>query len=436
MFRFVPSLTPASLRRLGLVVLACSAMALAGCGGGSRAKDYAPSRMVSFGDENSAFSDITVKDEGGNDVTLTGLAYSVNSSVILSSVLICHYQTATAPVVPTACDTSTGTSLSDLSSSVTFATASPPEFRAYRLSTDHDSHNSPDPRVVTIYEKGTDASTSNPVMGDLQRYWKRTYLCSASNNWVAYVAGAFGFSFRNSCNTAGNGAVSYAADGDKVADIVAKVSAHRGELGDGVLVTLMGGQNDIVEMYRAVHGGADGTNPSPSMTEDQATAQLQARAGQLAGAVGTIFNSGAKVIVALTPDLGQSPLAVTENSSGLLGRLTKAFNDSFYIENVARNYNDGRKVAGVNTYYITDPANRSTAYVYGTQVCDANRAVPFASPASGPTSASSKLLYCASDTLATGASVSTYIWADDRHFAPAGHVQIGSAAYNRAANQF
>lgn len=435
MFRFVPSVMPASLRRLGLVVLACSAMALAGCGGGSRAKDYAPSRMVSFGDENSAFADITLPDETGADKKLTGLAYSVNSVYIQSAVYICQYQTATSPGVPAACDASTGSSISNITDShVIFQTASPPEFRGYRLSTDL-ANGAPDPRVVTVYEKGTDSS--NTVAGNLQRYWKRTYLCSASNNWVAYVAGAFGFSFPSSCNISGFGAVSYAVDGYKVADIVASVATHRSELGEGVLVTIMGGQNDIIELYRAVHGGPGGINPSPTgMTEDQAVTQLKSRAAQLAGAVGVIFNSGAKVIVALTPDLGQSPLAVAEGSSNLLTNLTNAFNDTFYIENVARNYNDGRKVAGVNTRYITDPTNRSSAYVYGTQLCDSTRAVPYASPASGPTGATAGLLYCTNDTLVSGGSTSTYIWADDRHFAPAGHVQIGSTAYNRAANQF
>ncbi|RTL32859.1 MAG: hypothetical protein EKK47_03785 [Burkholderiales bacterium] len=418
MFRFVPSVMPASLRRLGLVVLACSAMALAGCGGGSRAKDYAPSRMVSFGDENSAFADIYLPDANGAAQPIKGLAYSVNSVVVTDGPFVCAHSGTTPPA---ACTTDNGATF--------VADTSPAEVNGFVLDIGNAAPAINYPSVVTVFEKGSEQNNSSNI---LQRTWKRGYLCSASNNWVKYVAMAFGFNFPNSCDS-GSGAVSYAANGAHVAEIVAQVAAHQGELGDGVLVTIMGGQNDIIDLYNAVHGSP------PTMTEDQAITELKSRAAQLARAVGVIFNSGAKVIVALTPDLGQSPLATTDGTSTLLSNLTAAFNNTFYIENVARNYNDGRKVAGVNTSYITDPNTRSSSYVYTTPACDSTKTVQYSNQMPSPVTSdkpANGVLYCTSDNLATNASVSTYIWADDRHFAPAGHVQIGSTAYNRAANQF
>lgn len=410
MFRFAPSVMPASLRRLGLVVLACSAMALAGCGGGSRAKDYAPSRMVSFGDENSAFETIYLPNASGAATPLKGLAYTVNSVV------------TTTPLVCADSGTSSPTICSSALNGAAFP-SSPTSVDNYILDTGF-------PSTVDIFARGLDTNNSAP----LQQTSQRGYLCSASNNWVQYVAGAFGFRFPSSCYPSGVGAVSYAAKGAHVAEIVAQVAAHQGELGDGVLVTIMGGQNDIIDLYNAIQSATD-----KNAATTAAINELKSRAVQLAGAVGVIFNSGAKVIVALTPDLGQSPLATTDGTSTLLSNLTAAFNNTFYIENVARNYNDGRKVAGVNTSYITDPNTRSSSYVYTTPACDSTKTVQYSNQMPSPVTSdkpANGVLYCTSDNLATNASVSTYIWADDRHFAPAGHVQIGSTAYNRAANQF
>jgi len=420
MFRVAASESPKSLRLLGLAAVVCSALTLVGCGGGSRAKDYAPSRMVSFGDENSAFTNVTLKDEIGADIPLVGLAYTVNSVGLLSSPIACSYA---GGLTPAPCVT-------DYGGTFDAETGASIERRGYirYAVANYPGQSVTFPSTVTVFEKGHDHDTS----ASLQRTWDRAYICTANNNWVQVVAAAFGFGFPNSCGNR-SGAVSHARNGDKVADIVAQVATYRNELGDGVLVTLMGGQNDILEQYDNIKAATD-----KDAAKAAAINELTARAVQLAGAVNTIVASGAKVIVALTPDLGQSPYAVTENASALLTELTDAFNNTLYIDQIARNQT-GRDVAGVNAKPYTDPLTRSTSYVYNAGACDSALTKPFANEVSppAPTSKPGDLVqYCTSDALVSGTTSAVYMWADAIHLAPVGHGLIGSVAYSRASNQF
>lgn len=415
MFRFPASVMPLSLRLLGTAAVVCAALSLVGCGGGSRAKEYQPTRMVSFGDENSAFANVTLRDENGNTKDLTGLAYTVNP-VVSSARFVCTYDGRTPP---TACATDNG---------ATFVAETGGSFerRGFILyaNNNYPGLTSPTPAIVSVFEKGHDATTN----GSLQRSWERGYSCNTASNWVKYVALGFGFNFPNTCGS-GSGAVSYAQDQAKVAQIVAQVSAHANELGEGVLVTLMGGQNDILEQYNLIK--AETTDAGKAAAKAAALSTLNSRAVQLAGAVGTIVNSGAKLLIALTPDLGKSPLAAADGTADLLSELTNTFNDAFYVQNVARNYNDGRKVGGIPTRFITD----STAYVQSAAACDTATAVAFTNQV-GTTPANPSVLFCTSDTLVSGAYSAVYMWADSTHISSTGHVLIGGGALNRAINQF
>lgn len=408
MFRFAASSMPATLNRFGLVVMACSALALSGCGGGSRAKDYVPDRVVTFGDENSAISSLDadgytssgLTDTATHHVNLKGLTYTVNSYTQDVAITCTN-----ANFVSNKC--------AHVDTTPAFATAATTVWNVV--------DTSGFPNLVTKIEHDT--------VNGVYRTTNSGYFCSTNTIWAQVVAHGFGKGYSAQCPLDRDGAENYAAYGAKVADISAQVAAHRGSLGAGVLVTLMAGQNDILEVYAAVHAG--------SMTEDSANAALQSRASTMASTVRDIISTGAKVALALTPDLGESPKAYTGGEDrALLTRLTKVFNDKLYITELGNT--SGRSLAGVNPEPYTNTGTRSASYVYQTPVCNLASVVrpDGATVISTDPDYNVRVKYCNNSTLVTNGSTSTYIWADDVHFAPVGHALIGSAMATRVANQF
>jgi len=254
------------------------------------------------------------------------------------------------------------------------------------------------------------------------------YSCVTSSIWVQVIAHSFGLGYKTNCPADSDGAVTYATYQARVSDVVGQVSAHRGELGSGVLVTMMAGQRDILDMYDLVQGG--------SMSQASAEAELKNRAGTLANAVKDIISTGAKVVLSLTPDLGQSPKALAGNQA-LLSDLTKVFNDTLYITNLGNQ--SGRNLAGVNPEPFTEPSVRSTAYYYDAGACDQTQAKHPGDPSGAyEPNADLAVKFCTGSTLVPDVATNTlvYMWADQTHFTPSGHGLIGSAGYNRAYNQF
>ncbi len=415
MFRFAASSMPVTLRQWGLVAMACSAVALSGCGGGDRAKAYAPDRVVTFGDENSAierYSSVALNASGGTAKTVYGLTYSVNS-VGFGDAAFCTDQTAT-----TLC-----ADADKLAGPITFTKGSG---NAYLL----DSVNTGDTKnVVTLIDLGTGTYPALPSGGPLKLTINKLFLCYNNTIWVQVVAHNFGKGYEAQCPLDRGGAENYAAYGAKVQQIIDQIAANRGRLGKGVLVTLMAGQNDILEVYAAVQAN--------TMSEESAIAELKRRAASMAGGVRDIISTGAKVALALTPDLGESPKASAggENAARLK-RLTLAFNDALYITELGNT--SGRSLAGVNPEPYTNTQTRSASYVYSTAVCDPASAIrpDGTTIAGGDADAGAKVKYCNGSTLVSGGNTSTYMWADDVHFAPLGHSLIGAAAATRITNQF
>lgn len=407
MFRTAVSSMPVTLRRAGLVALACSTLLLSACGGGSRASQYHPDRIVSFGDENSAISSYSgnLKNAVGaatGSATLRGLTYTANSTVT-SAALACA-DDASATYCTTSVD-ATG---------YTFGAT---------------SYVIPDanyPNTVIQLE-----NSSSPA--GLKRTTSTTYLCNVPTIWVQTVARAFGKGYHDACpiDAYGN-AVSYAVAGATVSQVAAQVAAHRGELGKGVLVTMMAGQNDILEQYQQVKGGNN-------YSQADAEAALRVQAAALAAVVNDIMGTGAKVVLALTPDLGQSPLAIAAGDQVLLSALTKVFNDELYINRLGTA--SGRNLAGFNTVNLTSPTIRSSSYVYDRALCDP-ASLNLHTPDGQPVAASAsnydleRARFCNSNTYVSGGNVSTFIWADSVRFAPIGHSLIGATAAHRAADQF
>lgn len=390
-----------NLRRFGLLTLACSAVLLTACGGGDRKNFFAPVRMVSFGDENSAIeadTDSVLLDQAGNPTTLPGMVYTVQSSVVVGPA-VCAYN-----ATPLICSTDSGAAF----------TAVPSESAYYALD---------QVRVPGVTFRELDATVGTPPAN--QRTTTVTYACDTPATWVQIIARAYGLGFTSQCpsDTAG-GAVSYAVRGARTDDIIAQFAARRSELGKGTIATVMAGQNDILQQYDIVR-----TTPA---AEGGAIAELQARADRMANAIkNDLIGTGTKVILSLTPDLSQSPKGLSEDPA-LMSRLVRAYNERLYVRGLGNV--SGRDLAGVNPDPYTNPSTRSTSYVVSVPLCDANAVRR--PDGTTPSTVDDKLKYCTTRYLTAGASSSTYVWADATRPATLLHGLIGVQVFNRAREQF
>jgi GDSL-like Lipase/Acylhydrolase len=384
------------VRRLGVVALACASVVLASCGGGDRKSYFTPDSIVSFGDENSAIASDTSSNLldstfPGAATDLSGLTYTAKA-VVTTSAVVCAYDSSQAK----ACSSDNG---------VTFTSAG----TTYRVPTG----------LNWVIKFEVDAGPTN------QRTTVVDYACDATSTWVQIVARAYGKGYTSQCaqDTRG-GAVSYAALGAKTADVIVQINAHRSELNSKTVVTIMVGQNDILEQYQAIQGS--------TQTEAGAIAELQARASNMASVVKDVIGTGAKVVLALTPDLGQTPLAVGAGTTTLMTNLVRAYNDRLYITGLGNV--SGRSLAGINPESLTKPSTRSSSYQYVTPLCDA--AAVLRPDGGAPADDDEKLLFCTSQYYTSGTAASTAIWADAKRAAPLLHNLIGATVFNRAYEQF
>lgn len=427
MFRFAASVMPVSLRLLGTAAVVCSALNLVGCGGGSRAKDYQPDRIVVFGDENSAFTTSTVNTDAS--YTIRGLVYTVNSLPVLSG-YYCGNQSAT-----TACVISPDTDL--LSGVSNFVATDPakPQGTAYRL-----THADPvDFNVLSMIAVGAGditASGTTTTGVAMKRSLEVVYDCSASATWMQTLAHAFGKGFQADCAKDVAGAVTHATNGAYVANIQTQINAslNASELGSGTLAAVWAGQNDIIQVYESGTYG----------TIDAKVLEIRNRAQQLANMIIQIMNTGSRVVVVGAADLGYSPYGKNQKAlnagtsacdsgvstcNGDLQRLASEFNNALLLNGLRDYVYQGRKVAFVDPRVTTDALATSSSYV-NDRICDATKMVQ---PDGTKNSA---VQFCNALGFVTNGSTATYLWADDTHPAWALHSNIGVSAYNHASNQF
>lgn len=388
---------PALNLRLGGIALACASALLASCGGGDRKSYFTPDNIVSFGDENSAFatfSSANLEDGNGNPATLKGLTYAVQ--VIVQAASTCDDIAS-----PSLCSTTTSNAF-DSGVAVTDA-------------------------VRYMFNGSTSSVTAiaRDAGNGTQRTTTTIYGCDSARNWVQVVASAYGKGYSNDCSLdSRGGAVNYATLGAKTADVIAQINAHSGEISSKTVVTIMVGQNDILEQYQAVQGS--------TQTEAGAIAELQSRAANMAAAVKGVVGRGGKVVLSLTPDLGQSPLAVGAGATTLMTNLVRAYNDRLYITGLGNV--SGRSLVGMNPESLTKPGTRSSSYQYDTPLCNASAVLR--PDGSSPSGDDEKLLFCTSQYYNSSASVGTAMWADSKRAAPVLHSLIGSTVFNRAREQF
>lgn len=241
--------------------------------------------------------------------------------------------------------------------------------------------------------------------------------CNLEPNWVQSVAGYYGYVFAE-CNTSNPPlepkGLMYAAVGAKVADLAAQVDAlvATGGVVDKDLALVMAGTNDVWELYEQY----------PSQSEDSLLADMRNRADQLAALVNRLVAMGAKVVVVNLPDLGLSPYARSESDTysgtgfdraALITRLTTAFNERLGTKVLL----DGRYVGLVQLDLRFQAIGRSPSSFGFTDISTSLCTVPIPN--------------CTTNTLAIGATSSTYLWADPKHMSTGGQSQIGSLALTR-----
>lgn len=394
---------PVTLRRTGGVALACAL--LSACGGGDRASEYEPTSVISFGDESSAFAAATVSAGEGGEIT--GLTYTVNVLADLADTVT--YCTDLTPASLCAAGTTqTGVSNFDVDSTE----------QAYFSAVNTGGVIN----TVTQIElgKGDYASVTNQ---DLKRTFNQFYSCVSTTIWTQYVARSFGKGYEDECALDRAGAVSHAAAGAKVADLVDQVATAKsaGQLKSGVLVTVWMGQNDLAEIF-------DNNALNLAQKQDEA----RARAINLIAGVKRILSTGAKVLLVNAPNLAYSPHALAVKSESCAGvadrpcnpdmdKLVVAFNKQLISSLGAEYALNGRELGYVDAAQLTNLYARNDSY-QNKRLCKGT----------GPLDP----LTCHTQNLVTDANTGSYLWADDLRLSWTLHRIIGQTAVTRAAEQF
>jgi outer membrane lipase/esterase len=390
-FSAVSSVSGRRLRVLSAAV--AMGLGLAACGGGTQVSKFTPNKIVSFGDELSFLGEQTVQGQ-----VIKGQKYGVNY-------LVTDYAYYTGTTYESDKATIDARALETYSGAPSYAV-------------DSDSL-----RFIKSEASSGDATHL--------RQTRTLWGCTVEGRlWMQILANGYGLGYATGCPADKAGAVTYATVGAKVADVIAQLNAHKAELTSSTMVTVLAGQNDIIEqlaIYRATPGELANIK-----------ARLKSRGEQLGQAVNGMLSSGARILIVTPPDLGKAPGAGSDAT--VLTEMTQAFIDGFTGINGV--LNDGNKIGLVKAFDLVQAiyANPSS---YALNVLERACDMTGRFKVDGIT-ATTSLLDCTysttapvNNTLVAGASMYTHLWASDWVMAPGGQARIGSLAYSRAtANPF
>ena len=251
--------------------------------------------------------------------------------------------------------------------------------------------------------------------------------CRASPIIAQSVAAHYGFVFAE-CNPTALTPKAFirAIAGAQVEDPVSGLAAQRAavvNLGPTDLVTVMIGGNDIIALYERVRAG--------TMTGGEAINEAKRRGNVAADQIAAMLAAGARALVMTVPDISLSPYAsnaakTDSNAISLLYQLTYDYNGSLRTNILP---NDGRNFGLVLADDVVAAMHKTPRSFLGLppNVVDAACTtvdVRDCVLASAP----------ATSTLVSGAALSNYLWASDRHLGPAAHLRIGQRAQARAVN--
>lgn len=414
---------------LSLTLACLSSMWLTGCGGGKQGEKFSPSNIVSFGDESSAFASEAVA--GG---TISGLKYTVNSLTIHRNVSQ-DLKTALTPA-PNPPDPSAA-GLKPLIAQtgwIDFVNGGTASFDA--------AYKDQLTRVLNLDTLYTTPTTA--IKADVT--YQYAYLCPANRIWIQILADSYGMSYSNDCLLDVRGrAQTFATAGAKVADVVTQISSNMSKISKNTLVTVLAGQNDILEKFNALYSG--GTPNETAVAT--AASQLTALGRTLGSAINPIANIGARTLVVYVPDLSYSPKVVGDAAkAAVMKRLVVAFNDGLFSDGGARN--DGTVIGLVDAFrmvglMVQSPSSYSLINVKDPACLTTGRSIDTTSSKTIDLDATADLKYCNDRTLFKGddskptaivpaATASNYLWANNTLLSPAGHSQMSGIAFSRADN--
>ena len=243
--------------------------------------------------------------------------------------------------------------------------------------------------------------------------------CAVNPNWVQVLAAAFGMTYPQ-CDpnhSAAPQGLMLATAGAKVADVQDAVDKYFSDnyFTDKDLVTMLVGQNDILELY----------NQFPAQSQDALVAQATQRGQVLAQVVNRIAAAGGRVIISTLPDIGLTPYALAEtvahgdtNRGTLLTALTTAFNLAM---RVGLN-NDGRYIGLV---LLDETVQSMVKFPSAYSMSDVT------DPACLPNVV---VQNCTTRTLFPNATGDSWLWANNLLLGSGAQARLGSLAVTRAKN--
>ncbi|NUZ06453.1 esterase [Schlegelella sp. ID0723] len=251
--------------------------------------------------------------------------------------------------------------------------------------------------------------------------------CLSNPLWIQVIAANYGTVFPE-CNPAPNAVANPASrirakPGARIADLAAQIAAQQAEspLNANDMVTVLVGQNDVLALYAEY----------PTATEAQLLTRAEALGVELGRQINAITDMGPRVLVSTVIDVGETPFGraedaahPTEERAGLLSRLTERLNEGMRATLI----NDGRRIGlvltdGIISRIVDDPDIEDFDNAED-PACD------LAKSKLNPPS----VLDCTVATLVPGATVRTYLWADNLHLSPGGQALFGDLARDRAQN--
>ena len=243
--------------------------------------------------------------------------------------------------------------------------------------------------------------------------------CVVNPIWVQSLASSFGLVFPQ-CNPdklAAPQGIMYAVPGGKVADVKAKLDAHFAVSGFGSkdLAAILVGANDVLELYAQF----------PAQSQASLLDEVRARGRALGEQVNRIANAGGRIVIATLPDMGVTPFALKEKAAkvdtdraAFLTSLTSEFNIAMRLTII----NDGRMIGLVLADEAVQAIVKYPAAFGYANVTDAACLTTIA------------VTDCNKNTLVTGGSGDTWLWATDVLLSPVGQTRLGVLAQTRAKN--
>lgn len=237
--------------------------------------------------------------------------------------------------------------------------------------------------------------------------------CELNPLWIQTVASLYGYRFAECLGTETTAkAFTRAAVGATVPDVVAQIDAQAAAgFTNKDLVTVMVGVHDVKNIYEGRAAGE---------TDAQLIAKAAERGAELGRQINRIVALGPRVIVSTATEVGRTPYGLSKGTADadLLNRLSLALNARMRVTILL----DGRFIGLV----LGDETVQSAVQV--------PEAFGFSDVKQAACLSTSVLPNCddATTFLTTGATASTWLWADSLRFGPTMQRQLGLIAASRA----